>query len=1521
MASKVGEKETASVTNEFAFTPPVEAPVFEPTPEEFEDPLGYIAKIRPIAIKAGICKIKPPADWQPPFAVDVDKFKFTPRIQRLNELEATTRVKLNFIDQIAKFWELQGSSLKIPVIEKKALDLYTLHQLVKEDLDILLERDKVVQEQRWISIAAKMGFPPKRGHALVLKGHYERILYPFDVFNQGKGLTETKKEAASDREEHEYKQHQIPSRQAIEPPKGSAARRSKRGYGGACEEKPDLCELSVDSKELKRLLFYGAGPKMAGFNAKEDKTAQLPTRGKKGKKVNRGGVHVYDPLAKYICQQCSRGDEEASMLLCDGCDDSYHTFCLVPPLNDIPKGDWRCPKCVAEEVSKPLEAFGFEQAQGEYSLQQFCEMADDFKSDYFKMPVHMVPTTQVEKEFWRLLSSIDGNVTVEYGADLHTMDHGSGFPTEASSDATDKYATSKWNLNNLPVLEGSVLGHINADISGMKVPWMYVGMCFSTFCWHNEDHWSYSINYLHWGEPKTWYGVPGSAAEAFEETMRKAAPELFASQPDLLHQLVTIMNPNILMNGGVPVCRTDQHAGEFVITFPRAYHAGFNQGFNFAEAVNFAPADWLAMGRECITHYSNLRRFCVFSHDELVCKMATSPESLDLHVAAATYRDMVEMVESEKKLRKSLLEWGVRSAERKMFELMVDDERQCDACKTTCFLSAVTCDCPTARPSENVRLLACLRHYTSLCSCPATKHTLWYRYTLDELPVMLQELKLKAESFDNWVTSVKDALDFTTPKTLDLAGLKNLLTEAEEKKFPDSELLQALKMSVQEAGKCANVAAQLNSRKLRTRAREQRMEPKFKLTVEELSLFYEEIEELPCIIKDADAVKQLLDKVKEFQSKAATVLATELRADERKDAELRELLDLGQGLDIELSELGAVRDRCQQEEWLKRVADAHEDGTATLEELQEMIASGGALPSHAVIDKALEDLRELVARAEKWQQRAKDCLKNHSDKQLELLEAMAAEADELPVFLPDMATVADLHRKATEWMARAQALQTAAELPDLQTVEALVLRGQAIPVKMPLLTEWELSIRNARAWREKATREFLFRDSPFSLNEVLLPRTDIGVDCIRVKPDPGQSAEDAEIEAIEAIRMKNDRKTAMDGWLETLCLCKKSAKIQKGAMLQCALCLDWFHPACVLTPKEAARDHLRDMMTRAVKFLCPCCQRSRRPRFEKLYDLMLNMQELGVMLPETKALLSLAKRAMSWQDRAREVLSSEALAPIIARLEAREDAASGTRTPPPQGGDPSSDSPVKEHTYSKNGGLSPPGAAATKHCRKSPLVPRNVGFQTPLIVLPSSLKASLERLSLEADVLEVEMEEKKHIWRILQGCESPVDCEEVADLELVAAECQSDRGRELERFRERQRCLKRKGDVADESKSKRPKRDGRGRGRKMKRKVQHKDVEQEEEEECSAQPCLRPEPEPSTAEVDWVQCDGACELWFHLHCVGLNKDDISEEEDYVCPHCTKAERELDLDLDLDSDVEDHYPLLNSRTLLHSTISC
>lgn len=45
----------------FVFQVPPEAPVFCPDEVEFQDPLAYIDKIRPIAEQTGICKIKPPA--------------------------------------------------------------------------------------------------------------------------------------------------------------------------------------------------------------------------------------------------------------------------------------------------------------------------------------------------------------------------------------------------------------------------------------------------------------------------------------------------------------------------------------------------------------------------------------------------------------------------------------------------------------------------------------------------------------------------------------------------------------------------------------------------------------------------------------------------------------------------------------------------------------------------------------------------------------------------------------------------------------------------------------------------------------------------------------------------------------------------------------------------------------------------------------------------------------------------------------------------------------------------------------------------------------------------------------------------------------------------------------------------------------------------------------------------------------------------------------------------------------------
>ena len=52
---------------------------------------------------------------------------------------------------------------------------------------------------------------------------------------------------------------------------------------------------------------------------------------------------------------------------------------------------------------------------------------------------------------------------------------------------------------------------------------------------------------------------------------------------------------------------------------------------------------------------------------------------------------------------------GLSQAEHEPFELLPDDERQCMHCKTTCFMSAITCPC---RPSKCQRIT-----YLSVLEC------------------------------------------------------------------------------------------------------------------------------------------------------------------------------------------------------------------------------------------------------------------------------------------------------------------------------------------------------------------------------------------------------------------------------------------------------------------------------------------------------------------------------------------------------------------------------------------------------------------------------------------------------------------------------------------------------------------------------------------------------------------------------------------------------------------------------------
>lgn len=143
-------------------------------------------------------------------------------------------------------------------------------------------------------------------------------------------------------------------------------------------------------------------------------------------------------------------------------------------------------------------------------------------------------------------------------------------------------------------------------------------------------------------------------------------------QPDLLFQLLSMLSPRALQRAGVPVYSATQAPGEFVVTFPNAYHGGFrwlcgglgmqaaccggawldgprclvafiecavvlpfvawswcvpalacrSMGVNLGEAVNFAAPDWLRFGAAALGRLRHFRKPCVVSQEEMLLRVA-----------------------------------------------------------------------------------------------------------------------------------------------------------------------------------------------------------------------------------------------------------------------------------------------------------------------------------------------------------------------------------------------------------------------------------------------------------------------------------------------------------------------------------------------------------------------------------------------------------------------------------------------------------------------------------------------------------------------------------------------------------------------------------------------------------------------------------------------------------------------------------------------------------------------------------
>jgi hypothetical protein len=62
------------------------------------------------------------------------------------------------------------------------------------------------------------------------------------------------------------------------------------------------------------------------------------------------------------CQVCGSPEHEESMLMCEACFTGWHMGCLVPELQEVPRGLWCCPECEERGMTAEVLQLAHEEA-------------------------------------------------------------------------------------------------------------------------------------------------------------------------------------------------------------------------------------------------------------------------------------------------------------------------------------------------------------------------------------------------------------------------------------------------------------------------------------------------------------------------------------------------------------------------------------------------------------------------------------------------------------------------------------------------------------------------------------------------------------------------------------------------------------------------------------------------------------------------------------------------------------------------------------------------------------------------------------------------------------------------------------------------------------------------------------------------------------------------------------------------------------------------------------------------------
>lgn len=219
---------------------------------------------------------------------------------------------------------------------------------------------------------------------------------------------------------------------------------------------------------------------------------------------------------------------------------------IIPPLEWKPRKNGYDIDNMSIAIPKPILQVvtgeqGFYQQMSiqekKLTIQQYRHLTN---KDQYRTPVH-ANYEDLEHIYWREIT----NAVSIYGTDI--------------DDSLFDEDCSEWNINRL----GTILDYVKQDycvnIGGLITSYLYFGMWKSTFAWHTEDMDLYAINFLHFGQPKTWYAVPPQYSRQLEKL---ASDRFVASQRNcgaFLRHKTTLISPQVLKQHNIPYNKVRFH--------------------------------------------------------------------------------------------------------------------------------------------------------------------------------------------------------------------------------------------------------------------------------------------------------------------------------------------------------------------------------------------------------------------------------------------------------------------------------------------------------------------------------------------------------------------------------------------------------------------------------------------------------------------------------------------------------------------------------------------------------------------------------------------------------------------------------------------------------------------------------------------------------------------------------------------------------------------------------------------------